>query len=203
MISKDAIPSYIPKSKCKLVILGTMASVAARKVGEKEEAEDAFFYHHKTNHFWRILQMVFEPKKPSINMNVSQKKQFLEKHGIAISNTVSEVEITKKQAMDPSDSVLFEAKKKNKLRYKKLDAKTRKILLECPLFFTSSSTPQILDLLEGYLVFNKIRKNSKTDIGFLMTPTRCNPMERAIGWKIRMAQMGVLTPSVKVPEDFL
>ena len=79
----------------------------------------------------------------------------------------------------------------------------KKLFKETPLFFTSSPTPQILDLLQGYLDTNSLNKSAETDIGYLMTPTRCNPMERALGWKIRMAKLGVESKQLVVPDDLL
>ena len=198
--SKDNIPNFIPKSTPKLVILGTMASVEARSVGGKSSHEEAFYYHHKTNHFWRIIQMVFEPhKQPKKFESREQKKKFLNQWGICMANIIEEINIKDSKAKDPSDQVVFEAYQRGEVKFKKVSRAFKKILEENPIFFTCSENKYILALLTAYFQHNKIKKDANKDIKFLMTPTRCNPLERSFGWKIRMAQHGVKTKSITIP----
>lgn len=198
--SKDNIPEFIPDRGTKLVILGSMASIEARDVGKKSRHQDAFYYHHKTNHFWRILQMVFEPHKEPKNFKTSdEKKVFLNKWQIAMANIISEINIQDSNSKDPSDQVIFEAYKKGEVKFKKVRPAFKQLIKDRPIFFTCSKNKYIISLLEAYFKDNKIKLDLEESIKFLMTSTRCNPLERSLGWKIRMAEHGVSTKTITIP----
>lgn len=200
IVSKDQIPSFIPTKNPKLIILGTMASVAAREVGDNKSHFDSFYYHNKNNHFWRILQLVFEPKSPPQKFeNSREKKEFLNKWQIAMANIISEIHISDTYAQDPSDKVIFESFQKGQVNFKKVSPKFKSILKTTPIFFTCSQNKYIDQLLRAYFKANKLNIDVDKSVKFLMTPTRCNPMERSFGWKLRMAEMGVETKKITIP----
>lgn len=185
-----------------MVILGTMASIEARNIDQRQNHDDAFFYHNRRNQFWRILQLVFEPKVPAkILSNSIEKKQFLNKWQIAIANIIQEIKIKKALSNDPSDRVIFEAYKEGNVQFKRVNKEFREILRTTPLFFTCSENKRIKSLIGEY--FRRNQMSANTPIHFLLTPTRCNPRERSLGWKISLARAGLLTESVLVPEDFV
>jgi len=57
----------------KVLILGTFPSI--------KSFEDNFYYSHPKNQFWKLLSALFEESFPT---TISQKKQFLKKHKIAL-----------------------------------------------------------------------------------------------------------------------
>ena len=60
---KDEIPVFIPKGKVNFIILGTMGSINARSInGQKPEGE-FFYYNNSRNHFWKVIQLLINPKK--------------------------------------------------------------------------------------------------------------------------------------------
>ncbi len=63
----DIPPFYDADSR--ILILGSMPSVVSRKEG--------FYYAHKQNRFWTVLEQVFDEK-------ISSKEEFLHKHHIAL-----------------------------------------------------------------------------------------------------------------------
>lgn len=200
IVSKDQIPSFIPTSRPKMVMLGTMASVAAREVGDKKSHFDSFYYHNKSNHFWKILQLVFEPKsEPKKFENSHEKKQFLNKWQIAMANIISEIKISDSHAQDPSDKVIFESYQKGQVSFKKASPQFKKILKSTPIFFTCSHNKYIDLLVSAYFKENRLNLDIDQHVKFLMTPTRCNPKERSLGWKLRMAEMGVSTEKITIP----
>lgn len=202
--SRDEIDTFIPTKKPKLVILGTMASIKARDVEFLKKDEDFFFYHDKRNHFWEILQRVFEPKKtPKMFTSRNEKKDYLNTWDIAMANIIHEFKVSQAESKDPSDKFIFKAYKKGNVKFKKVGGDFSQILETTPLFFTCKEGDEINFLLDGYLEFNRVQKKAQEHVKFLMTPTRCNQIERSLGWKIRMAQFGVKTDSVVVPNDFL
>ena len=72
-------PSY--DSESRVLILGSFPSVASRKEG--------FYYAHKSNRFWPIMESLFSVSLKSIE----DKKVFLHEHHIALWDVVSECEI--------------------------------------------------------------------------------------------------------------
>ena len=73
-------PFYSESSK--LLILGSFPSVKSR--------EDGFFYGHPQNRFWKMLAMIFSEETPLL---IEEKKRFLEKHKIAVYDSISECTI--------------------------------------------------------------------------------------------------------------
>jgi TDG/mug DNA glycosylase family protein len=59
----------------KILILGSLPS--------KKSIEQNEYYANSTNHFWRILSNVLENEKITFE-NYNSKKEFLEKHNIAL-----------------------------------------------------------------------------------------------------------------------
>lgn len=66
----------IYNANSKILILGSMSSIVSRNAG--------FYYVHKTNRFWRILEIVF-----NVSLNtVDEKTNFLLKNNIALWDTI-------------------------------------------------------------------------------------------------------------------
>lgn len=189
VISQDNVPSFIPKSKPRMVILGTMVAICARDF-EGHRPQKVFYYHNNRNHFWKVLQHLFEPKRDPIKMTVLEKKQFLEKWGIAICNLVHEIEVSNQDKNDPSDTILFKAHKRKKLKFKTANKKLKTILETTPLYFTCRSKTGISKLVEGYFQHNKLNDELAETIWYLPTPTRCNPKARSLLWKDEMQAHG-------------
>jgi hypothetical protein len=166
--------------------MGTMVAINARSIDGIKPTEKCFYYNNNRNHFWRVLQHLLEPKKHIEKFTIAQKKEFLNKHGVAIINLVEEVEVKKSQIHDPSDTVLFEAFKRNKIKFKKIPKAQKDLLKSCPIYFTCRSKPGIKNLLEAYREHNNLPHDFMDRIWFLATPTRCNPEARAKMWKMEM-----------------
>lgn len=66
----------------KILILGSFPSVKSR--------EEAFFYGHKQNRFWKLLPMLFGEDALT---DVEAKKRFLLAHGIALWDVIASCEI--------------------------------------------------------------------------------------------------------------
>lgn len=188
IVQKDEIASYIPE-KPRIIFLGTMCALNARTINGIKPPDDFFYYNDNRNHFWKILQYLFEFDKEPIKLSIIEKKKFLKQHNIGIQNLVSEIHTPKNSKLDPSDTVLFDCYKKNKITFKKLSLKNRKIVSKTPLVFTCRSKKGILELLEGFCETNLIDRNIINDIYFLKTPTRCNPFNRSQEWKTELKQI--------------
>ena len=195
-----------------MVILGTMASIAARDIPGLVKDKEAFFYHHDNNHFWKILQMTMEPQKEPRKLKGKKvRENYLNSQGIAMGNIVSEILVDEKLKTSPDDQHIFTAYQKSLLSktkkeealitFKKGKPAFRKLLAEKPLFFTCREDKKILDLVSEYFKTNHIKRDPKQAVHFLLTPTRCNLGERSLGWKYRMARAGVKTGSLKVPDQ--
>ena len=65
-----------------ILILGSFPSMKSR--------EQAFFYGHPQNRFWKVLAMIFVDKLPE---TVQDKKVFLEKHHIALYDVIEQCSI--------------------------------------------------------------------------------------------------------------
>ncbi len=71
----------IYNANSKILILGSMPSIVSRNAG--------FYYVHKTNRFWRILEIVF-----NVSLNtVDEKTNFLLKNNIALWDTIFSCDI--------------------------------------------------------------------------------------------------------------
>ncbi len=67
----------------RILILGSFPSVKSR--------EDAFFYAHPRNRFWKMLADVFGETTPC---TTDDKKQFLLRHNIALWDVIARCEVT-------------------------------------------------------------------------------------------------------------
>ena len=68
---------------CRILILGTFPSVKSR--------ENAFYYGHPQNRFWRMLAAVYEEPVPA---GVPEKRALLLRHHIALWDVIGGCEIT-------------------------------------------------------------------------------------------------------------
>ena len=185
VIHEDHLKSFIPKSEVNFVILGTMVAINARAINGVKPEQPVFYYNNNRNHFWRVLQYLMEPAKEARkSLTIKEKKAFLEKHGIAICNLVQKVEVPNKYKLDPSDTVLFEAYQKNRIEFKQVSSRVKKIIQNKPLFFTCRKKKGIDNLLDGFCEQNGFDANLKEQIWYWPTPTRCNPQARAKLWKL-------------------
>ena len=66
----------------EILILGTLPSVKSR--------EQNFYYGHPQNRFWKMLAMIFSEETPLL---IEEKQRFLEKHKIAVYDSISECTI--------------------------------------------------------------------------------------------------------------
>lgn len=66
----------------KILILGTFPSVKSR--------EQQFYYGHPQNRFWKVLSHI---TKEPIPTTIEEKKQLLQKHGIAVWDVIQSCEI--------------------------------------------------------------------------------------------------------------
>ncbi len=66
----------------KILILGSIPSVKSREYN--------FYYAHKQNRFWKVLEIIFNEK---ILDNIEYKKEFLYKHNIALFDVIKSCEI--------------------------------------------------------------------------------------------------------------
>lgn len=73
-------PIYDEKSR--VLILGTFPSVKSR--------ENAFYYGHPQNRFWKVLAALVEEETP---VSVEEKKEMLLRNGIAIWDVISSCDI--------------------------------------------------------------------------------------------------------------
>ena len=187
VVHVDPLKSFIPKGDVKFIILGTMVAINGRIIDGEEPTEEVFYYNNNRNHFWRVLQHLMNPKlvkKEDLKkFTIAQKKKFLNDNGIAIINLVKEVTVPKKYKHDPSDTVLFEAYKKDLVVYKSLTPKMKKLIKTKPLFFTCRRKKGIDQLLDGFLEFNKLSKDLMEKVWYWATPTRCNPYQRSLLWR--------------------
>lgn len=81
MISHPIPPVFDHNSK--ILILGSFPSVTSR--------EEAFFYGHPQNRFWKVLSAVFDAPLPR---TVEKKRAFLLEHNIALWDVIASCEIT-------------------------------------------------------------------------------------------------------------
>ena len=184
---EDTLNTFIPKGKIQFIILGTMVAINARTIDGIKPEVPTFYYNNNRNHFWRVLQYLMNPKLKNgehiQKFTISEKKAFLEKNGIAICNLVQGVTVANKYKHDPSDTVLFEAYKKNLIEYKKITPRFKKIMKTTPMFFTCREKKGIAQLLDGFFEHNGLSAELKDKIWYWATPTRCNPYKRSVDWR--------------------
>jgi len=80
MIVHSIEPVFDERSR--VLILGSFPSVASR--------EQAFFYGHPQNRFWRVLSKIFDEPLP---IGIAEKKQLLLSHGIALWDVIASCDI--------------------------------------------------------------------------------------------------------------
>lgn len=190
VIHEDPLKSFIPKNEVKFIILGTMVAINGRIIDDSYPEDDFFYYNNNRNHFWRVMQYLMNSKLTSKEdikkFSIKEKKDFLNEHGIAIINLVKKVEVPNKYKYDPSDTVLFEAYKKNRVDFKMIPPRVKKIIQSKPMFFTCRKKKGIDQLVDGFFQKNQLNNELKNNIWYLPTPTRCNPYNRSILWREEM-----------------
>lgn len=182
MILEDPLKNFIPRARPQIIMLGTMVTSSARSINGRDPGE-VFYYHNNVNHFWRILNFVFEGDIPFELKSIQKKKAFLEKHRIAIFNLVKQVETSRAEMKDSSDDLLFRCHKASRVQFKSLSAREQKIFKTTPLYFTCRYKSGIKRLILGYLKANSIEEDLIHEISFLPSPTRCNPWDRSRVWR--------------------
>ena len=70
-------------SNSRILILGSFPSVKSREIN--------FYYGHPQNRFWKLLEEIFQEK---IGTDVTDRKQFLKKKGIALWDVIASCRIT-------------------------------------------------------------------------------------------------------------
>lgn len=78
--SQPFCPVYDENSR--ILILGSFPSVKSREQG--------FYYGHPQNRFWKVLAGILQVKEPR---SVSEKKEMLVQHGIAVYDVIKSCEI--------------------------------------------------------------------------------------------------------------
>lgn len=81
METKHPIPPLYT-AQSTVLILGSFPSVKSR--------EEAFFYGHRQNRFWKVLARVFKKDAPQ---TITQKRDFLLSHHIALWDVIASCEI--------------------------------------------------------------------------------------------------------------
>ena len=81
-VTHESIPPFINKES-KVLILGSLPSVASRKYG--------FFYAHPQNRFFKVLAKVFNEEEPK---SINERKRFLNRHNIALYDVIYECDIS-------------------------------------------------------------------------------------------------------------
>lgn len=185
--SKDLIEPFIPAKKPDFIILGTMAAICARHIDGEKSPVNPFFYHNNVNRFWNILRLLKGHEAPL--REVREKRQFLERHRIAISNTVGEIRIAKKDKDDASDLILFAAQKENRLKAKVIGPRFRALLSDndIPIYFTCRHKAPLQKLLELFFATNELDFPPEGRIHYLASPTRQGAERRSKEWRTEMA----------------
>ncbi len=191
-ILKDPILDFLPRGETNFVILGTMASYVAREI-DGTVNNNSFYYHDGRNRFWGVLSYLLTGKEISFR-SISEKKDFLNKYGVALANLVSTIEVDSAVGTS-SDRVLFKAFGDGKLEFKKASPEMISLIRQKPVFFTCYRKPKIDTLLDGYNEFNKIFDERIVNrITFLHSPTRRGHQHIAEKWRdiIRMSYPSLL-----------
>jgi len=81
MLTHPFPPLYNENSK--ILILGSFPSVKSR--------EQLFFYGHSQNRFWKVVSAIYTSPCPD---TISEKRDFLLSHGIALWDVIASCEIT-------------------------------------------------------------------------------------------------------------
>ncbi len=136
----------------RVLILGSFPSVKSREVG--------FYYGHKQNRFWKMLEGVFEEK---IGENIDDKKAFLKKWKIALWDVVVESDLTGSADFD-------------------LEKSTKK-LADFDKFLNRLNIEKIL--CNGKTSFNILTKNCNTSLPVvcLSSTSSANPKYDFFEWR--------------------
>lgn len=84
-------------AQCRTLILGSFPSVKSR--------ENAFYYGHPQNRFWRMLAAVFGESVPA---GIPQKRALLLRHHIALWDVIAQCKITGSSDASVKDAVPVE-----------------------------------------------------------------------------------------------
>ena len=170
-ILKDPMIDFSPHGKVRFVILGTMASFVAREINGGEAKYGSFYYHDGRNRFWGVLSLLLTGKRMKFS-DIDEKMEFLNSHGVALANLVSTVEVGD-EVEGSSDRILFEAFENGRLTFKSAKIQFKNLLETVSVFFSCHKKAEIVALLEGYRIANKIPSDDFVDrITFLHSPTR-------------------------------
>lgn len=187
VLHSEKIKSFVPSSPVQFILMGTMVSINARTIDGIPPEGPYFYYNNNRNHFWKVLQHLLEPSlEPKKILSINEKKALLNHHGIAVINLVEEVLVKNNQKLDPSDTVLFESHKKDRIQFKTMNKKEKHLIETKPIFFTCRSKSGIKNLIQGFSEHNQLNQVWHNNIWFLATPTRCNPLKRSQEWKAEM-----------------
>ena len=159
-ISHISIPIFINQDS-SILILGSLPSVKTREVG--------FYYGHKQNRFYKVLSKLYLEETP---LSVEDKKDFLNKHHIALYDVIYECDIIGSSDASIRNPVVIDIKdilykypniKKIALNGNKAKSLFNKYLLEIvnnefkdiKIYYLPSTSPanakmNIDDLLEAY-----------------------------------------------------
>lgn len=178
---RDPMLDFVPEGNTTFIILGTMASYVAREV-DGAVKNDSFYYHDGRNRFWGVLSLVLTGKEILFE-NTAEKRDFLNRNGVALANIVSTVEVDS-EVETSSDDVLFKAFNDGRLKFKAATSEIKSLIKERPVFFTCYRKPEIEALLNGYNEFNKIvDENFTNKITYLHSPTRRRHQYIAEKWR--------------------
>lgn len=84
MQSEHIVHPFEPffRTDSKILVVGSLPSVKSR--------ENGFYYGHPQNRFWKMLAKIFNEETP---FSIEEKKNFLEKHKIAVYDSIKECTI--------------------------------------------------------------------------------------------------------------
>jgi TDG/mug DNA glycosylase family protein len=80
-VTHESLPAFYDEDS-KILILGSLPSVATRKAG--------FYYAHPQNRFFKVLSSLFQEEEPK---SIEERKSFLKRHHIALFDVIYECDI--------------------------------------------------------------------------------------------------------------
>lgn len=81
-VTHESVEPFIYRDS-EILILGSFPSVKSRK--------DGFYYAFKTNRFFKVISSLFKENEP---LTISEKKDFLKRHKIALYDVIFECDIS-------------------------------------------------------------------------------------------------------------
>ena len=154
MRAEHGFPSFFDEES-SVLILGSFPSVKSR--------EENFYYANKTNRFWKVLAGVYGEREP---LSLDERKAFLTKHRIALSDSVYACEITGSADSSIKDAVpmdlndIFKKAKISKVIFNGLAAercyfayqkkRTGLVFFTCPSTSAANAACSIERLIERY-----------------------------------------------------